>query len=52
MSGFIHSLFRVPFRIILIQNVLALTLTVDWKNGQGAAAAVGGSWLVVRPAGL
>ena len=44
MSGFTHSLLRVPFLALIIQNVLALTLQMNWTGNvdletcSGAAA--------------
>ena len=32
MFGFTHSLLRVPFLVLVIRNVLALTLTIEWKE--------------------
>ena len=59
MSGFTHSLLRVPFLALIIQNVLALTLTMNWTGNVDletcsgaaavAAAVVGGGccWLLL-----
>ena len=38
MSGFTHSLLRVPFLALIVRNVLAPTLTMDWKHAREAAA--------------
>ena len=32
---FFHSLLRVPFLVLLIRNVLAHTLKMDWKRIEG-----------------
>ena len=50
MSGFSHSLLRFPFLALIVQNILAATLTMNWTGHEekwslawGAVAAVGGS---------
>ena len=49
MSGFTHSLVRVPFLALIIQNVLALNEELDWKRGlrdllRGGGGDCGGCW--------